>query len=171
MRKVTVTGREQEDREGWSLREATALQIEQLMTWFDTREATTLWGGPKFRFPFSIASFHEDCHWPEMRSFALSGPDGSFSAFGQIYDRNERIHLARVAVRPDLRGQGVGKRLLENLLEIGPAILERDEYSLFVYRHNTAALECYRSVGFQVQAYPSDQILADECYFLTRQVE
>jgi len=29
-----------------------------------------------------------------------------------------------------------------------------EEYSLFVYRNNAAAYNCYRSLGFVVQEYP-----------------
>ena len=43
-----------------------------------------------------------------------------------------------------------------------------DEYSLFVYRHNEPAYQCYLSLGFVVQEYPDDAPMPDKCYFLTR---
>jgi ribosomal protein S18 acetylase RimI-like enzyme len=43
-----------------------------------------------------------------------------------------------------------------------------DEYSLFVYRDNTPAYQCYLSLGFTVVTYPEDAPMADKCYFLTR---
>ena len=42
------------------------------------------------------------------------------------------------------------------------------EYSLFVYRHNVPAYECYRSLGFEVGAYPPDAKMPDKCYFLIK---
>jgi hypothetical protein len=43
-----------------------------------------------------------------------------------------------------------------------------DEYSLFVYRHNTPAYQCYLSLGFVVVDYPDDAAMPDKCFFLTR---
>ena len=43
-----------------------------------------------------------------------------------------------------------------------------DEYSLFSYRDNTAALGCYLSMGFVIHDYPEDAPMADDCYYLVR---
>ena len=53
---------------------------------------------------------------------------------------------------------------------MGPALFPADEFSLFVYRHNEAALGCYRSMGFVIRDYPEDARMADQCYYLTRPV-
>jgi ribosomal protein S18 acetylase RimI-like enzyme len=156
--------------DGWRLERAADDDIDELMTWFDSKRSVEIWGTPKFRYPFNKESFVEDSHWYDMATFSLRSPDNEFSAFGQIYERNKRINLARLIAHPQMRGQGVGKRLTQMLMSVGENIFPLDEYSLFVYRDNTPALECYRSVGFEIQDYPSDQILVDECYYLTRLV-
>ena len=92
-------------------------------------------------------------------------------AFGQVYERNNRINLARLIAHPAMRGQGLGRRLVEMLMTVGADLFQFDEFSLFVYRDNTPALECYRSLGFTVQDYPPDQSMADLCYYLTRPVD
>ena len=43
-----------------------------------------------------------------------------------------------------------------------------EEASLFVYRDNVPARECYLSVGFSVTDYPDDAPLEEQCYFLKR---
>jgi hypothetical protein len=43
-----------------------------------------------------------------------------------------------------------------------------DEYSLFVYRDNTPAYQCYLSLGFVVVQYPDDAPMPDKCFFLTK---
>jgi len=158
-------------RDGWRLVEATDSDLRELMGWFGDRSAVESWGGPVFRFPFTARTFREDCYWGRMPSFRLSSPAGTFAAFGQFYERYGRINFARLVAHPSLRGQGTGKRLLQLLMEAGAAELDRDEFSLFVFRDNIPALECYRSVGFVIGDYPDDAPLADRCYYLTRPVD
>jgi ribosomal protein S18 acetylase RimI-like enzyme len=106
-----------------------------------------------------------------MASFRLVDPSGSFTAFGQLYERFGRINLARLVVNPALRAQGVGKRLVEALMAEGSSLFSCDEYSLFVFRENTPAFRCYKSMGFVVGDYPDEMPHADVCYYLTRSVQ
>jgi len=158
-------------RDGWRLEAATDGDLGELMGWFGGREDVERWGGPVFRFPFTARTFREDCHWGRMASFRLSAPDGAFAAFGQFYERYGRINFARLVAHPSLRSQGVGKRLLGLLMQAGAAAFDCDEFSLFVFRDNVPALECYKSVGFAIRGYPDDAPLADRCYYLTRPVD
>ena len=158
--------------DGWVLRPAADANIDRLMDWFDSAEDVRIWGGPKFRYPFTRGSFRADCHWPSMASYVLRDPGGAMCAFGQFYDRNGRINFARLVAHPGRRGEGVGRRLLTMLMEVGRQALPLAEYSLFVYRNNAPALGCYLSLGFEIQAdYPADQVLADECHYLVRPVD
>jgi len=157
--------------EGWSLNRATAADIEDLMQWFSDSDDIIIWGGPSFRFPFTRETFVEDVHWATMASYCLRDTTGEFVAFGQLYERDGRIHMARLVVRPDMRGRGIGRRLIEMLMEAGRKIFSCDEYSLFVFRENAPAYECYKSLGFVVQDYPRDMPHADVCYYLTRPAE
>lgn len=158
------------ERGGWQLVEATDQDLEELMSWFGSAAEVDRWGGPRFRYPFTAKTFRRDCHWGRMPSFRLNSPAGEFAAFGQMYERYGRINLARLVVHPDLRGAGVGKRLVAALIEIGPTLYTAEEFSLFSYRHNTAALGCYRAMGFVVRDYPEGAPMADLCYYLTRAV-
>lgn len=156
------------ERDGWTLVEAADSDLDQLMGWFGDALSVKVWGGPKFRYPFTARSFLRDCHWGRMATYRLDSPDGEFSAFGQMYERLGRINLARLVVHPECRGQGVGKRLIALMLEAGSQLFESDEFSLFVYRNNLPALECYKAMGFVVRDYPEGAKLAEECYYLTR---
>ena len=164
--RATVTA----DSDGWRLRKAGERDLEILMTWFENRDDVVIWGGPKFRYPFTAQSFREDCHWPEMASYSLRNPARQFCAFGQFYNRNERINLARLVVHPQQRRRGIGRHLVASLMKVGRRSLPLNEFSLFVYRDNLPALECYRSLGFEITDYPPDEILAERCYYLTRLV-
>ena len=156
---------------GWALVEATERDLLELMTWFQDAPSVMEWGGPAFRFPFSEESFRIDCHWGKMASFRLDDPERRFAAFGQLYQRYDRINLARLVAHPEMRGRGVGKRLIALMLAVGPKLLPCKEFSLFVFRDNIMALECYRSMGFVIRDYPSGAPLPDQCYYLTRPAE
>ncbi len=158
------------ERGGWQLVEASDRDLDELMSWFHDAAEVDIWGGPRFRFPFTKATFRKDCHWGRMPGFRLDSPAGEFSAFGQMYQRYGRINLARLIVDPGMRGRGVGKRLVGLLIEMGPELFPADELSLFVYRHNAAALGCYKSMGFVVRDYPQGARMADQCYYMTRPV-
>ncbi len=161
-----------EDRTGtsgdWQLTRADHDDMDALMTWFSTASDVNVWGGPKFRYPFTPETFRTDCHWPEMASYCLRDADGRMCAFGQYYDRNGYMNLARLVVAPEQRGRRLGAELVTRLMQLAADELTLDAYSLFVYRDNLPALRLYQSLGFKIQKYPPDQILADKCFFLTR---
>ncbi len=152
----------------WQLTRAEEGDIDDLMTWFDSADDVDVWGGPRFRYPFDAETFREDCHWPEMETWCLRDADGAMTAFGQFYDRNGYMNLARLVVAPDHRGRRLGTELVTRLMREAADRLSLDEFSLFVYRDNAPALKLYQSLGFEIQEYPPDQILADKCFFLTR---
>ncbi len=152
----------------WQLTRADNGDMDSLMTWLSSASEVDVWGGPKFRYPFTSETFRQDCHWPEMASYCLRDADGALHAFGQFYDRNGYMNLARLIVAPEHRGRGLGKELVTRLMQVAADSLALDEFSLFVYRDNTPALRLYQSLGFEIRKYPPDQILADKCFFLTR---
>lgn len=156
--------------DGWTLDESVESDIDQLMKWFPDTASIDIWGGPHFRHPFTRHSFSEDLYWGRMASFSLRDPAGAFAAFGQIYERTGCINLARLVANPAMRGQGVGRRLIEVLMTVGQSMFACPRFSLFVYRDNTPAYECYKSMGFVVTKYPGDVVLAEVCDYLTRPV-
>ena len=150
------------------LRAAREADFTELMTWFPRAEDVDVWGGPKFRFPFTLETFLEDCHWPGMRSYVLDD-GGRLLAFGQVYERHARINLARLAVGPDHRGKGFGSLLVRRLMDESRECFSLDEFSLFVLRDNAPALNCYLACGFRIAEYPEAE-MADVCYYMTRPV-
>ena len=153
--------------DGWVLDETPATDIDELMRWFPDEQATRTWGGPDFRYPFNRHSFAEDIHWGRMATFSLRDRNGSFVAFGQVYERVGCINLARLAVIPTMRGQGIGTRLVEMLMIVSAGMFDCDRYSLFVYRGNTPAYKCYTALGFELSTYPENARLAEVCDYLT----
>ncbi len=152
------------------LSSATESDIRYLMSWFPTERSTDIWGGPKFRYPFTPETFQEDVRWRDMDTYCLVDSLGEMLAFGQIYERHGRINLARLVVSPDRRRQGIGKQLVCLLMERGRKNIARQEYSLYVYRDNHPAKACYAGLGFEESEYPENDEMADTCIYMTRPV-
>ncbi len=153
------------------LQPASHEDLVELMTWFPDAAATSLWGGPKFRYPFDESSFIEDCRYTELASYCLKDRENTTIAFGQYNERYGRIHLARLVVAGDRRGQGLGAEFIAKLMIKASAEMPHQQYSLFVYRHNAPAYACYYKLGFRSTDYPQGAPLADVCYYMTRDVD
>jgi ribosomal protein S18 acetylase RimI-like enzyme len=155
---------------GWTLSPLVDAEIDEVMTWFPDDESVNIWGGPNFRFPFTGETFREDCRLDLMQSWTLRNAQGQIAAFGQAYERDGRGPLARLVSNPDLRRQGAGRKLIEMIIALLEETHAYDEYSLFVYRDNVPAYQCYLSLGFVVQDYPEDAPMPDKCHFLTKTI-
>ena len=145
-----------------------AAHLRRLMTWFDTEETLRTWGGPDVRFPFDERTFEEDMKLDELAAFVLLGDRGAMLGFGRLYERLGRAHLARLAVPPFLRGQGIGRLLVEEMARKGRELFQATENSLFVYRHNTVAWHCYRKAGFVETVYPEEEAFYAETLYMVR---
>jgi RimJ/RimL family protein N-acetyltransferase len=64
--------------------------------------------------------------------------------------RRDPSHLwiGHIVIRPDKRGEGLGKSLVEQLLAEAFERQKASRVSLIVFPQNTAAVECYKRVGF-----------------------
>jgi len=156
---------------GWSFDSAVESDIDELMTWFPDAHSVDIWGGPKFRFPFDRESFHQDCRWHDYSSYCLRNPAGVFAAFGQMRSRFGRSHLARLVANPTMRGQGIGRKLLEMMIVAARTEQDFEEMALFVYKDNEPAYRCYLALGFEIQDYPKRAPLRDKCFYMARPVD
>ena len=141
-------------------------QLPELMSWFPDRDSCQTWGGPRFRHPFTPATFRADAGLDSLPSRVLVMPDGRLGAFGQFYRRLGRCHLARLAVAPALRGRGIGSNLVRELCRLGSAALGVDSYSLFVLPGNERAQRLYRHLGFAVATYPEPSPEFADCVYM-----
>ena len=156
------------ENDGWTLAPAADSEFDEVMSWFPDAGSVDIWGGPNFRYPFTNQTFREDCHPDVMSSYVLRNRDNELAAFGQSYERDGRGHLARLVSNPALRRQGAGRQLIRMIIAALEMSGDYDEYSLFVYRHNAPAYQCYLSLGFTVAEYPDDAVMPDKCFFLTK---
>ena len=133
---------------------ATQVHLLEIMPWFPTAYSCRIWGGPEFRFPFTLETFLADSKLATIASYALIEGAAEVAAFGQFYSRVGRCHLCRLAVAPDRRGRGLGAQLIEALLREGKKALDATEGSLFVHGNNATAITLYKRLGFVFSTYP-----------------
>lgn len=85
---------------------------------------------------------------PDVEAFVLS-EDRHAVAYGETWvDVDEReVELAHVIVDPDRRGEGLGGRLIAEL--VGQARRHYPLIALRVHSLNDAAIRCYARAGFE----------------------
>lgn len=86
---------------------------------------------------------------PDVTARLLLDPDGIPVAYGEVWDDEDEdeVELARLIVDPTRRRQGIGRRLVELLLDLAEQH-QRSDCFLRVVPDNTAARALYRSTGF-----------------------
>ncbi len=150
------------------LRPALESDVDSLMRWFADAQACRLWAGPHFRCPFDRRSFFDDLRWSSLASYTMTDRAGTMRGFGQVYPKRQRVHLARLAVDPANRGNGLGQELIRLIITAAREVFPWRESSLFVYRHNAGAYRCYSKAGFVEAAYPLGDPVLPGCAFLVR---
>ena len=118
------------------------------------------------RFPFTQDSFLEDIHWGRMSSYCAISDEFGLVGFGQFYEKLGRCHLARLAIAPELRGQGLGKTFISSLMKFSADLVELNEFSLYVLERNKPAVCCYQSLGFRQAKAPEVFKGMEDCIFM-----
>ncbi|NQT85492.1 ribosomal protein S18-alanine N-acetyltransferase [bacterium] len=116
--------------------------------------------GVSFGSPWRTSSYARAVGDPNQHFF-VAEQDGHMVGYTGFWVETGSAHIAKLAVHPDCRRQGIGAVLLEHMLDevrrlgLGRAHLE-------VRRGNAEAQALYRRFGFrfervQPQAYPNDR--------------
>lgn len=149
------------------LRQSENSDLETLSTWFDNELDARCWGGPSISFPFLIENLKKEIQWAVNRSYSLVENE-SLVGFAQIAHKFGCNHICRVLIKPDLRGKGLGKKLMESVFESTKS--DNRNYSLFVYEENAAATKLYKTLGFHVEPHPEAQANMDKCLFMVKNI-
>jgi ribosomal protein S18 acetylase RimI-like enzyme len=126
--------------------------ITELLTWFNNAQDLYHWGAMKQLK--SNEDLRQDLRASHLRSFSLLKHERDLVAFGQSYLRLNRLHLGRLAVKPEYRTKGIAKILITNIIEEAFEQENAKGVSLFVFRDNLSAYRCYQSLGFEERDYP-----------------
>jgi ribosomal-protein-alanine N-acetyltransferase len=83
--------------------------------------------------------------------YVLRTPDWHVAAFCTVWVVVDEVHINNLAVRPECRGVGAGRVLLESVLRQAVGLGAR-RATLEVRRSNTTALKLYERLGFSIAA-------------------
>jgi ribosomal-protein-alanine N-acetyltransferase len=81
--------------------------------------------------------------------YVLRTPEWRVAAFCTVWVVADEVHVNNLAVRPECRGAGAGRTLLEVVLSLSAGLGAR-RATLEVRRSNTSALKLYERMGFSV---------------------
>jgi len=124
--------------------------FDQLIAWSPTPEFLLQWAGPGFRFPLDDAQLHS----------LMDGPDRLFTAtedgrvighaeIGRVDEVAGHGWLMRILIGdPADRGRGLGRVVVQRLVDIAFQDLDLQRIYLHVLESNEAAIKLYRSLGF-----------------------
>ena len=126
-----------------------------LATWVTDAMACARWAGPLIRFPLDAATLPAALAIGDNTSYFLAKETAL--AFGQhrVIEAGG-VHLGRIIVAPAMRGTGLGRVLVEQLITKALAATSAGHVTLRVYRDNPQALALYRGFGFEMIDEKSD---------------
>jgi len=101
-----------------------------------------------FNNPTTREWYEAELQRPEVcHIFVLRTPECPVAAFCAFWRVDDQIHINNLAVRPELRGQGLASRLLADVMaEL--ALVGANHATLEVRRSNLPALRLYAKAGF-----------------------
>ena len=106
--------------------------------------------GPLFTFPLTAEQLDEAAANKDRFPFkVIDTASGNTIGHGELFRKERTAHLGRIFVFDAAqRGKGIGRQIIQQLLEFAFAHLDRTIASLNVYDWNTGAIKCYEKLGF-----------------------
>jgi ribosomal protein S18 acetylase RimI-like enzyme len=130
------------------LQRATIDELKEALTWPDNAAEFRLWFGEKVPYGSSAEAIWEQIKAEERGTFSFYR-GGTLIGFAQAYQKVENgIHIACLIVNFAVRGQGLGRKFVEALLENAWSQEETQFITLNVYPENEPARRLYNNLGF-----------------------
>lgn len=123
---------------------------DDLISWIDTPEALMQFAGPAFKFPLTKEQLDQSLSDRNRIAFkVIDTGSNTFIGCAEIYLTEKSAYLGRILIGDkQLRGKGVGKVIVDELLNFAFKVLSQSEVQLNVFDWNTAAIKCYEKAGF-----------------------
>ena len=149
------------------LRAARVGDLMDVAKWIRSPRECELWAGWRVTFPIDVADLPRAIEFSETNSFCLV-EGRHLLGFGQllIKERN-RGHLARLIVKPAVRGHGYGEALVRGLSDVG-RVRGCERLSLNVDAANEPAVRLYLKLGFLDAPRPPNEPEAVATRYLER---
>ena len=139
----------------------------ELSCWFKSKSDIKNWAGPKVEFPFTFEQFKKEIGFNIMTSYSLL-ENNELLGFVQVFDKYDSIHIGRVVIHPNKRGNGLGVILMEYLFETYNIL--NKSYSLFVYKDNIIAKNLYEKIGFKQAESSTNYEKENNCFYMKKSI-
>ena len=103
-----------------------------------------------FADPWSEESFFEEINYNEKAVYIVLETEGRIAGYAGIWKILDEGHITNVAVHPDFRRRGFGRRIVQALIDSVEADGVTSE-TLEVRRSNAPAIALYSSFGFETE--------------------
>ncbi|NOH71057.1 GNAT family N-acetyltransferase [Vibrio pectenicida] len=124
-----------------------------LIRWIDSEKLNYQWGGPSFSFPLNSIQINKHCTQPSIFPFIFIVEEREAGYVELVKVSDEHFRICRVFLSNHVRGQGLAKVMLIQLITLAKEQLQAKTLSLAVFKTNTVARCCYESLGFVVTYY------------------
>ncbi len=146
------------------LRHFDPLEVNRLISWVNSPELLIQFSGPGFDYPLTKIAWEKHLSDSSIHPyFVVDVNSDEPIGYAEIVrvDEND-LKLCRLLIGdPDLRGLGLGKLLVRELIYESLAIANPKRILLNVYSHNTTAIKCYQSEGFVINESVSRSSVVD----------
>lgn len=135
----------------WQFRAATEADFAAICALIPSREELFR-VYPRGQYPFTVEQVR---HLSEIRKALSVLTDGNkVAGFANLYDfsDNQRAFIGNVVIDTGLRGQGLGRNLVQYMLKLAFSEYALHEVHISVFSDNTPALLLYSSLGFKPYA-------------------
>ncbi|MEL4505499.1 GNAT family N-acetyltransferase [Luteococcus sp. H138] len=133
------------------LRPATLDDAQLISRWVASPDELLVFAGPKLAFPLDPQALLDTSR--DGWTVCALRVDGELVGTGSFILRDGGVHLGRLLVDPQHRGQGHGRTLVKQVLEHArlhsPELARATRATLNVFTDNLAARSLYDSLGFQ----------------------
>lgn len=130
-----------------------------VVSWFADRTEVIAWGGEAIPDPLTAEWLSQEIRDVERYHYTLRAADETISGFFSFvpFPSDKRLHLTRVGVSPELRGTGIGKRIVSECIRVARED-GADKITLNVFASNKHAIRLYDRAGFSRPSQPTQNV-------------
>lgn len=133
-----------------ALKQFTESDFDTLKSWIHSEEDLVQFSGPIFTYPLTNSQLTSYCNLQNKQPFkVVLSLTNETIGHCELNFENEIPRLSRILIgNPNLRGNKIGEKLVKKMADVLFKDVRVEKIDLNVYEWNTAAINCYKKVGF-----------------------
>lgn len=135
----------------------------EILSWIKNEREFRLWSAYRYKdYPIKPEDMNENYRKSaENANFFPMVLTENDKVVGHIIIRNpgedkQIIRFGFIIVNSEIRRKGYGRKLILKAIEYAKGVLNAKEINLGVFTTNIAAIECYKSLGFEITSTTKD---------------